>query len=190
MQKFIASIFLVTYLTFSTASGMYMYEEIGETIGVVVAIDGNTLFVTGEPITKSGLADIVLDITNTPIYDLLTGFPVGAGFIAEDMSIRVAYDITGTALAVWLNCDYEDSAVFSVVVSDNIQYGDSYCVFLCSDGKYRITLGPETVVIDPYYGEISPKNILPGQELFLWVEMITASSPSIVYPDKVVLIND
>jgi len=169
---------------------MYIYEEIGETIGIIVAIDGKFLHVTGEPITNAGLADIVLDLANAPIYDLLTGFPVGTDFIKEDMSIRVAYDANDTALAIWLNCDYDESAVFSVVVSDNIQYGYGYCVFLCSDGKYRITIGPETVIIDPFYGQIVPEDILPGQELFLWVEMITASSPSIVYPDKVVLIND
>jgi len=181
---------IALYLTILTANGMYISEEISETIGSVVDIDGISLHVEGEPLTAEGHTDIIVNIGGAKIYDLQTGFPVDVGYIEKGMSVRIAYDTSKTALAVWLNCVYEDSAVFSVVVSDNIQYGYDNCVFLCTDGKYRVTLSPETVIIDPHCGALSPADILPGQELFLWVDMITASSPSLVYPDKVVLIND
>ena len=189
MRKLVSMLFLALYLTILTASGMYISEAISETIGSVVDFAGDGLHIVGEPLTAAGHSDIIVDISDARIYDLRTGFPVGADFIKKDMSVRVAYDTSKTALAVWLNCDDEDSAVFSVVVSDNIQYGHDSSVFLCTDGKYRVTLSPETIIVDPY-GELSPADILPGQEFFLWVDMITASSPSLVYPDKVVLIND
>jgi len=190
MKKWMMLLCLPLYLTILTASGMYISDEIGETIGIVVGLDGKQMHVVGEPLTVAGHTDIVVDISRARIYDLLTGFPVYISFIQEGMNVRIAYDMSKSALAVWLNCDYENSAVFSVAVSDNIKYGQGHCVFLCSEGKYRITLTPETVIIDPHHGYLSPLDVFPGQELFLWVDMITASSPSLVYPDKVVLIND
>ncbi|MCL2286965.1 MAG: hypothetical protein FWC32_11475 [Firmicutes bacterium] len=190
MRKLLLVPLFALYLTILSAGGMYISEEIYETVGIVVSLNGNQLHIIGESLTEFGHADVVVDITNARIYNLQTGFPVDISFIGSGMSARVAYNESETALAVWLNCDNENSAVFSVVVSDNIQYGGDYCVFLCTDGKYRVTLSGQTVIIDPHYGELSPIDILPGQELFLWVDMITASSPSLVYPDKVVLIND
>jgi len=181
---------IALYLTILTANGMYISEEISETIGSIVGLEIGEMRVIGEPLTAAGYSDIIVDIGGARIYDLRTGFPVDADYIQKGMSVRVAYGASKNALAVWLNCDDEDSAVFSVVVSDNIQYGHDSSVFLCSDGKYRVMLSPETVIIDPRHGELSPADILPGQEFFLWVDMITASSPSLVYPDKVVLIND
>ena len=171
----------------------YNPADVGETIGEVAAIDGVYLRVTGEPLTPAGKHDVIVNIQDAPIYDLLTGFPADIADIEPDMSIRIAYTQAGSeavAIAVWLNCDYEDSAVFTVVVSDNIQYGDDCAVFLSADGKYRVTLSRKTSIIDPYAGELSPRDIVPGMELFIWVDMITASSPSLVYPSKVVLIDD
>jgi len=190
MRKLISVLAIALHLTILTANGMYISGEISETIGNVVCIDGTSLHVVGEPLVAAGCSDVIIDISDARIYDLRTGFPVDIGYIEKDMSVRVAYDTSKTALAIWLHYDYADSAVFSVVVSDNIQYGHDYCVFLCTDGKYRVTLAPETIILDPHYGKLSPADILPGQEFFLWVEMITASSPSLVYPDKVVLISD
>jgi len=166
-----------------------MHNDVGETFGIVANIDGYHLHVVGDPLTPAGKHDIIINIANAPIYDLLTGFSSDMAKIETDMSIRVAY-IDNVAIAVWLNCDYEDSAVFTVVVSDNIQYGYDYVTFLSADGKYRVTVSDKTSIIDPVYGEISPLDIIPGQEFFLWVDMITASNPSLVYPDKVVLIVD
>ena len=188
-------------LTIMAISGMYScnvlaYQtKVGETIGVVINLTEDILYIEGEPITSYGAHKVAVDISSTPIYDLLTGFPVTKQVIYNDMSVRIAYEISPSgkknALVVWLNCGYEDSAVFTVVVSDNIQYGSDHCVFLCVDGKYRVTITPQTVIMNPNYnGEIFPFDIYPGQELFIWVDMITASSPSIVYPDKVVVIND
>jgi len=194
MRNWFYVLFLVPYLTIATAGGMYIPSEIGETVGTITNVGDGNLRVVGEPLNAAGLRDIKVDIGTAPIYDLVTGFPVCISNIEPDMNVRIAYETSkmgiAAAVAVWLNCDYEDSAVFTVVVSENIQYGHDFCVFLSADGKYRVTLTPDTEIIDPDYGELLPHDILPGQEFFVWVDMITASSPSIVYPDKVVLIND
>ena len=192
MRKLIFALILIVSPLLNTAA--YNPANVGETIGEVIAIDGYYLHVTGQPLTPAGKADITANIQNAPIYDLLTGFPACVSDIMPHMSIRIAYIQTGdkaTAIAVWLNCDYEDSAVFTVVVSDNIQYGEDYSTFLSTDGKYRVTLSHKTSIIDPYMGqELTPLDIVPGMEFFIWVDMITASSPSQVYPNKVVLIDD
>jgi len=194
MQKWIFSLFLVPYLTFATAGGMYIVSEIGETIGTIIEIKNDELRIMGESLNEPGCSDVTVKIGMAPIYDLITGFPVCHTDIKTGMNARIAYNAIKSgikpAVVVWLNCSYENSAVFTAVVSDNIQYGNNFCVFLCSDGKYRVTLSHETEIIDPIYGVLLPSDIVPGQEFFIWVDMITASHPSIVYPDKVVLIND
>jgi len=186
MQKLICTLFLLACLITTTAA----QSEINETIGEIAALTATHLHITGDPVTPAGHHDIAVVIGDAPIYDLRTGFPVCVSFMVEGMSARVAYDNAKNAVAIWLNCDYEDSAVFTVVVSGNIRYEYDHCTFLSADGKYRVTLSPETVIIDPYYGELSHADILPGQEFFVWVDMITASHPSLVYPDKVVVIRD
>ena len=190
MRKLIFALLLVISLLLTA----YNHADVGETIGEVVSIDGDYLHVTGEALTPAGRRNIVANIQNAPIYDLITGFPACISDIEPSMSIRIAYIQEGgkaMAIAVWLNCDYEDSAAFTVVVSDNIQYANGSAVFLSADGKYRVTLCHKTSIIDPYMGELlTPHDIVPGMEFFIWVDMITASSPSQVYPSKVVLIDD
>jgi len=186
MRKLI--LLFVLYLTFATAGGMNTCE-VGETVGEVLAFTGTHLRVVGEPLTSAGGSDVWVEIGDAPIYDLWTGFCQDVSSIKIGMSARVAY-VGNKALAVWLNYGRGDSAVLSVVVSDNIQYGADFAVFLSGDGKYRVVLTSETVIIDPGVGEISVLDVLPKQEFFVWVDMITASSPSLVYPDKVVLIYD
>jgi len=180
-------------LIFATAGGMYedpYMPIINETIGVVVEIEEDFLYIIGEPLTPESLEEVIVIIGDAPIYDLLTGFPADPSFIEKNMTARVAYDSEENAVAIWLNCDYDDSAVFSVMVSDNIQYGNDACIFLSTDSKYRVTITPSTIVLDPFHGVFCPTEIIPGQEFFIWVDMITASHPSLVYPDKVVLIYD
>ena len=190
MSKTMRKLFAVLLLlSFFVATAAYTPCKVGETIGQVISVNDYLLHVIGEPLTPSGEYGVIVNIENAPIYDLLTGFPAYISDIEDGMSVRIAY-IGQTAIAVWLNCDYEDSAVFTVVVSDNIQYGSEHSVFLCTDGKYRVTLSHKTVIIDPAMGDLMPHDIVPGMEFFVWVDMITASSPALVYPNKVVLINE
>ncbi|MCL1787154.1 MAG: hypothetical protein FWG38_04140 [Defluviitaleaceae bacterium] len=177
---------LTLHLTFFTAGGMYISDALYETIGIVAGLEQNTLFIA--PFLSG--EHVVVSLENARIYNLLTGFSVDAGYIEKGQSVRAAYDGAGRALAVWLNHDDANAAVFSITISDNIQYGADYCVFLCTDNKYRVTLSPQTVIIDPYGEQIFPGDVAPGQALFVWVDMITASSPSLVYPEKVVLMDD
>ena len=192
-MKKILPLLLCLVLTFPilTAGGIDG-SKIGETIGYAAEFDGSRLRIIGEPLTDSGLEDVVIYVGAAPIYDLLTGFPADIGAINEDMSVRAVYSVGGyepfDALAVWLNWDYDDAAVFTVMVSGSISYGEDHCIFLCSDGKFRVTLAPDTVIIDPYYGFLSPGDVKPGQEFFIWVDMVTASTPALVYPDQVVLV--
>lgn len=185
------------YLTILTASGMYILEgdgenseDIFEMAGFVAGINGSLLHIVGEPFAHAGHWDIVVDGADGQVYDLLTGFPTSIDNIKEGQNVRVAYDRSQRALAVWLNYGHAHGAVFSATVSENIWYGTDYCVFLCTDSKYRITLTAETVIIDPYHGKILSQDVLPGQSFFIWVDTITASSPSLVYPEKVVLFDD
>jgi len=185
-----ACLFIIANLTVIAYGGMYTGNE---TIGYVHAFDGERLHVVGEAITHSGREDVLIDISSAPIYDLLTGHQVSPRAVHEGVSIRVAYVISHKepfdALAVWLNWDSSEAAVFSAMVSENIQYIDGACVFLSSDGKYRITLSQDTVIICPRRGQLTPMDIVPGHEFFVWVDMITASSPAKVFPDKVVLLD-
>ena len=166
--------------------------NIGETIGIVKDYDRGYLHVSGEALTYGGFDDAIIQIGDAPIYDLLTGLPVPANSIKIGMEVRTAYLLQSSeapqALAIWLHPSHEDAAVFSTTVSDNIYYGADYTVFLSADGRYRITLTVDTFIFVPGYGEITPEDIEPGQEFFVWVDMITASSPALVFPDKVVSI--
>ncbi|MCL1884175.1 MAG: hypothetical protein FWF81_10560 [Defluviitaleaceae bacterium] len=167
-------------------------DSVGETIGYVREIDGDVVHIVGEPLTENGFPDVFVKIGSAPIYDLLTGFRVYAEDILNDMDIRMAYRVQKTepfhAMVVWLNWDDDDAAVFTVTVSDNINNNADGVAFLCANSRYRVELTHDTLIIDPLYGEISPKDIFAGMELFIWVDMITASTPALVYPNKVVVV--
>ena len=184
---FVLCLILASSLTVLASSSMY---KIGETIGHAADFDGSILHLIGEAVTYDGREDVLINIANAPIYNLQTGFRVEANTIYPGMSIRSAYVISQSepfeALAIWLNWDFNDAAVFSVVASGNIQYGDTACIFLSEDGKYRLTISENTVIICPRRGRLSFRDISPGQEFFIWVDMITASSPAEVFPDKMV----
>ena len=172
MSKFAACIFFLFFISINTQA----YGAIDETIGKVVSLEGNMLYVMGEPLSGGDSHNIAVNISGAPMYDLITGAAVCTSFIRPEICVRIAYDTQKNAVAVWFNVGHKNAAVMSVVVSDNIQYGQGYCVFLTDCGKYRITLELDSV--------------FPGQEYFVWVDMITASNPAIVYPDKVVLIDE
>ncbi|MCL2047981.1 MAG: hypothetical protein FWG87_04565 [Defluviitaleaceae bacterium] len=167
-------------------------ENVGETIGYVINIHGDILHIDGEPLTVSDFSNVLVNIARAPIYDLRTGFRVLSQSIREDTALRVAYEIGGgepfPAVAAWLNWDDDDAAAFTVEVSESISAGYSDTAFLSADGKYRVTLTPETLIFDPFHGILSPSDIVHGMELFVWVDMITASTPALVYPDKVVVV--
>ena len=172
------------------AADVTLAAEIDETIGIIIDFDGDFLHLSGEALTPNGYDDIIIQLGDAPIYDLITGLPVSASIVRPGTEARVAYysDYIPQALAIWLHPTHQDAAVFTATVSDNIQYGPGYCVFLTADGRYRITLTDDIFIYDPVYGTLAPEDIEPGQMFFAWVDMITASSPALVYPDKVVMI--
>jgi len=174
------------------ATNVTLETEIDETIGIVDDYNGDYLYIVGEALTYNGYDDVIIQVGDAPIYDLLTGLPVYAGSMQAGMEARIAYirqaDEYPQAVAIWLNPSHEDAAVFSTIVSDNIYYGRDYTVFLSACGRYRINLTMDTYIFVPGYGEIAHDAIVPGQEFFIWVDMITASSPALVFPDKVVSI--
>jgi len=184
---------LAPVLSAIDVNGMDKVSTESETMGVIVSHQDNFLHVIGEPLTESALDDVVIIVGDAPIYDMLTGFPVDISAIIEGMYARIAYyqqpSEPHMALAIWLNYCHKDAAVFAVAVSENIQYIDDSCIFLSVDGKFRIVLAPDTAIIDPCHGYIKPTDIYPGQKMFVWVDMVTASSPALAYPDKVVLIH-
>lgn len=191
MKKLLLLFCLIPHLTLSAYSGMNT-GAIGETIGHVENFDGTVVHIIGDALTNHGSEDVLVNTSTAPIYDLLTGFRTDPQNIYEGMCIRAAYTLSQephNAIAVWLNWDYDNSAVFSVTVSGNIQHNNDSTAFLSDDGKYRITVSNETTIICPNSGFITPMDISQGQEYFVWVDMITASSPAIVYPEKLVLLD-
>jgi len=192
MLVLIFSMMLTTCLTVKAEDANFE-TVIDETIGIVEDFSHGNLHISGEAITYGGLDDLVLVLGDAAIFDLLTGLPVLADCIEIGMDVRVAYllqpGVLPQAVVIWLSPAHPDAAVFTTIVSENIQYGPDYAVFLSTDGKYRITITGETFIYCPELGELSFTDIMPGQEFFVWVDMITASSPAQVYPDKVVLVN-
>jgi hypothetical protein len=175
-------LFIAAGLTATEGSGMY-YHEIQ---GIVVSNDDGFIYVEGESLT-GGPGGVRAFTGEAAVYDLLTGFPARQGSIEEGMAVRMSYH-EDHAAAIWLNFSDENAAAFKTEVSENIRYTADGCVFLTGDGKYRIVLSPETLVIDPFAGIITPLDIHPGYGMFVWVDMVTASRPALVYPQKVVLV--
>ncbi|MCL2217908.1 MAG: hypothetical protein FWB91_12950 [Defluviitaleaceae bacterium] len=168
-------------------------DNVNETIGSVIGLEDDRISIIGEAITDGGLPELVIQVNDAPIFDLLTGLPIKIDDIAPGMGIRVAYRPSmdgrpAPAVAVWMNWDFEEAAVFTVLVSENIQYGTDSVIFLSADGKYRVAFTRETQILDYNHNPLNPGDIAPGMEFFVWVDMITASCPALVYPDKVVQI--
>jgi len=168
-------------------------DNVGETIGYVAGTGDGIVHIIGEPLTDAGLPDVLVLVGDAPVYDLITGFPVQVCCIVPDIGIRVAYiadkNEPFSAVVLWLNWDYDDAAVFSVVAGENMRYSADDVVFLSADGKYRVAFMPDTLIVCPHNGRLSAQDIEPGMEFFLWVDMITASTPALVYPHKAVLIH-
>jgi hypothetical protein len=169
-------------------------DNVAEIIGYVTNVNGDVVHVLGEDFSEGWISRAAIKIGGAPVYDLITGFRVPAEYIEKDMDIRAVYRVShnaepSSAVVVWMNWDEDDAAVFTVVVSENINNGTEGIVFLSADGKYRVALTPETIILDPYNGFLSPEDVTPGTEFFIWVDMITASNPASVYPDKVVVVH-
>ena len=195
MRKLILILFFALvafpYLTVN-AEDVNFEADIDETIGIIIGLDGDFLYISGDALTIEGYDEAILQLGDAPIYDLITGLSVSVSCIIPGMEARVAYYDTKDfpqALTIWLHPNHENAAVFTATVSDNIQYGLGYTVFLSADGRYRITITDDTFIYGPLCGTLNPEDIEPGQDLFVWVDMITASSPALVYPEKIVLIH-
>ena len=186
------ALMLILQLTAKAANVNLEPDIIDETIGIIDDFILGYLHISGEALTIGGLDNAIIELGDAPIYDLLTGLPISVCDMESGMEVRVAYirqpGAAPQAVAIWLNPGHEDAAVFTTVVSENIQHGPGYCVFLSADGRYRITLTADTYILCSGYGLLTTKDIVPGLEFFVWVDMITASSPALVFPDKVVLI--
>jgi len=186
---FILALALATCLT-AAASSVNVKTSIEETIGTIIVNDCGCLHISGEALTHNALGEVIITVGDAPIYSLLSGLPIPLNSIKPGMEARIAYidkpEGLPQAIAIWLHPNHADAAVFTTTVSDNIQYGPGYCVFLSADGKYRITLDDDTLILDSNNKQITPEDIGPGQSFFIWVDMVTASSPALVYPDKVV----
>lgn len=194
-------VLLLTLMFISLPRLVSAYEnreaQLPEMMGVVAAVADECVLVVGEPLSDEGWPEVLLHVLDAPVYDLMTGCLVGPEEITEGAWVRVAYGypLTDTeppladASEIWLHYGEDGSAAFKAMVSENIQYDEESCTFMTADGKYRVTLTPETQIIDINRGYADPADIRPGLSMFVWVDMVTASSPAQAYPDKVVLID-
>jgi hypothetical protein len=195
MKKWLITLCIMSFIAFPAIS---VTKEIGETIGYVVDINGDLIHIVGEPLEDDGFIGALVRLGNAPVYDLRTGFRVFPETIKKDMDIRLAYHIPPganaghsepfAAVVAWLNWNEDDAAVFTVEVSENINNGEEGLAFLSSDGKYRVVITPETIITDPQNKNLTPADIHPGMEFFVWVDILTASSPALIYPHKVVVV--
>jgi len=166
--------------------------QIDETLGFIVGWDGSLIEISGEALTLDGYDELPLMLGDASIYDLLTGLPISVCDLKPGLEVRAAYHVPPgglpQAVAVWVHPTHPRAAGFTVTVSGVVEYGIGFCTFLSQDGRYRVTLTDDTYIYDPVLGYLTPEDIEPGQQFFVWVDMITASSPALVYPDKVVII--
>ncbi|MCL1844656.1 MAG: hypothetical protein FWF77_02000 [Defluviitaleaceae bacterium] len=189
-----ACIFAVVAAIFIALQGVEVFgdNKIGETIGFVMEISGDVLHVVGDPLTPSGYASVLVSVGDAPVYDLKTGHRVRADAITLDSDVRVAYNLGGdephSAVVFWLNWSCADAAAFSVFVGESIVISEDSATFLCANEKYRITITADTTIIDPNRGYLSPAEITTGMEFFVWTDMITASFPALVFPEKIVVV--
>jgi len=167
--------------------------SVDETIGYIIDVEDDVLHISGDALTAGGFSKVAVQVGDAPIYDLLTGLPISLCGITPEMSIRTAYGsavagLPSPAVVIWVNWDYDDAAAFTVTVSENIHYCPDGVVFLSTDGRYRVALTDDILILDYHHNLLNSADIVPGMEFFVWVDMITASSPALVYPDKVVLV--
>jgi len=175
---------------------MYAYDQYFETLGEAIPTEDGLLLVSGISLTEDSLDEVLLCIEEADIFDLRSGFAVHAGDIYEGDCVRVVYALDAAdmwhtvakALMVYVHAGEQDAADLMIVVSDNIWYSDGGCAFVTLDGKYRVTLSEDTVLLDRYGHEISYDEIVPGMEMFVWAAFVTASFPGQVIPDKIVLL--
>ena len=135
----------------------------------------------------------VYNTSSADAFDLLTGCRIYASEVIQGDSVKIEYAYTNMewldAVNVWVNYGADGAAAFKAMVSGDMQFfGDGQCAFLTVDGKYRIMVGGDTEVFDPAVGRIEPAELRPGYEVFVWVDMVTASRPAQVYPEKIVVI--
>ena len=183
MRKAICLAIILAIIPINTLA----YSDFYETIGEAIAVEDGYLLVSGIGLTDGAQDEVLLFIGGAEIYDLRTGFPMDPNNIRQGDSLRVAYDTEGSALEVYVHAGEVGSADFMVVVSGNIWYSDEGCVFVTIDGKYRIILDEDTLLLDSYGYEMSWDEIEPGMEMFVWAAFVTASFPGQVIPDKIVL---
>jgi len=195
-MKKIIIICLMLALSFSPITVKAYWQAFSETLGEAIPQEDGFLLVSGIGLTEDAWDEILLYIDEAEVYDLQTGFAVGPADIYEGDTVRVAYkpldQIAGDfpiaeALEVFIHAGEPGSADFMVVVSDNIWYSDEGCVFVTLDGKYRIVLDEDTLLLDSYGYEMFFEEITAGMEMFVWANFVTASFPGQVIPDKVVL---
>jgi len=194
MKKLVTASLIFFGLLFSLTV-IVMGDTVGETLGHVLKIEDGFIYLQGEVITKDGFNEVKIKVGDAPIYDLITGSRKMLDDIKIDMSIRAAYllnegDTLAQAITIWLNWEENDAAVFTTYVSENITYGEEAVFFLSEDKKYRIVLTLETPVYTFGDKKLSIQKIKPGMEFFVWVDMITAGSPALVYPYKIVEISN
>ena len=178
-------------------SPLAAYSYLLETLGEAIPREDGLLLVSGIGLSEEAWDEVLLYVDEAEIYDLRTGFSMNAQDIYEGDIVRVVYESEGDlnsgspfaqALIVYAHAGEPDSADLMVVVSDNIWHSGEGCSFVTIDGKYRITLTDESLLLDEYGFEMSFEEITPGMEMFVWASFVTASFPGQLIPEKIVLL--
>ena len=165
-----------------------------ETFGEALLREDGFLQVTGIALTDGAWDEVLLDAEDALVYDLQTGFLAELDDIFEGDMVRVVYEPGrnpwAQAEVIYLNAGEPGSADFKVAVSDNLWHSAEGCSFVTPDGKYRVTLTPDTLLLDSGGSPLALADFQPGMQMFVWATSVTASFPGLVVPDKVVVLED
>ena len=194
MKRKICMALCLALIFANVPSPVKAYGYFLETIGEAIPGGDGFLLVSGIGLTEDSWDEVLLRVEGAEVFDLRTGFALSPQDITEGDTLRVVYEPIQSdypmarALTIYVHAGEADTADFMVVVSDNIWYSNEGCAFVTVDGKYRITLTDDSLLMDKNGYEMSYDEIVPGMEMFVWATFVTASFPGQVIPDKIVLL--
>jgi len=163
-----------------------------ETYGAATPRADGYLQVSGMALTDGAWDDVLLCLQDAWVYDLRTGFAAEPAAITHGDAVRVVYepagDAFGTAVWVYLHAGEPDAAGLRVTAGEPVWHTATGCHFMTPDGKYHLRIPPEATLFDAHGAPLSATDIVPGTEMFVWANSLTASFPAQVVPQKIVLL--
>ena len=171
---------------------LVVWEMFGE--GTMTA-DG-FLAVDGDALQEEAWEDLMLYVDDALVYDLRDGLRTTIRAMSDAYPVipmLVVYVPTehaepfAHAVIIYCYPGAAESADFSVIASDNIRYGESQCIFVSADGRFRIVIDEDTEILNDSGTPINRTEIKPGDEMLVWADYIAASFPGQIHAGRIVV---